>query len=133
MSLTRHQIRALAFQTLFAIDVNKDTDKESFFHAITKDDEQDYPAYLSQLVDGVLEHQSELDAQISEYLGKGWSIGRIAKVDLTILRIAFYEHDYVTDLPGKVIANEAIELTKQYSDDRSRRFVSGVLANIVQN
>ncbi|MHA8111057.1 transcription antitermination factor NusB [Lactobacillaceae bacterium Melli_B4] len=133
MSLTRHQIRELAFQTLFAINVNKDTDKESFFQAITKDDEQAYPEYLRQLVDGVLEHQSELDAQISEYLGQGWSIGRIAKVDLTILRIAFYEHDYVSDIPSKVIVNEAIELTKKYSDDRSRRFVSGVLANIVQN
>ncbi|MBW1605644.1 transcription antitermination factor NusB [Lactobacillus sp. Sy-1] len=132
MSLNRHQIRELAFQTLFAINANQETDKESFFHAIVKDDEAEYPEFLRQLVDGVIEHQSELDSQISEYLGQKWSIGRIAKVDLIVLRIAFYEHDYVDDIPDKVAVNEAIELTKKYSDDRSRRFVSGVLSHIVE-
>ncbi|MEJ6400562.1 transcription antitermination factor NusB [Nicoliella lavandulae] len=133
MSLTRHQIRELAFQTLFAINANKDTDQESFFHALTKNDDAEYPAYLKQLVDGVTAHQSDLDAQISQFLGQGWSIGRIAKVDLIVLRIAFFEHDYVDDIPDRVAVNEAIELTKKYSDDRSRRFVSGVLSHIVQD
>ncbi|UQS86654.1 transcription antitermination factor NusB [Nicoliella spurrieriana] len=131
MSLNRHQIRELAFQTLFAINANKETDKEAFFHVIVKDDQAEYPDYLCQLVDGVLAHQPELDSQISEYLSAKWSIDRIAKVDLIILRIAFYEHDYVDDIPDKVAVNEAIELTKKYSDDRSRRFVSGVLSHVV--
>lgn len=134
MNLTRHKIRELAFQTLFAIEANSATDKEMFFYALTKmHEDEEIPQYFNVIVDGVLEHKSELDSLISKHLSSGWSIQRIAKTDLIVLRIAFFEAKYVENVPANVAINEALEITKKYSDDRSRKFVNGVLANIVSN
>ncbi|UQS85314.1 transcription antitermination factor NusB [Apilactobacillus apisilvae] len=130
MNFTRHKIREFAFQTLFAINANDTTDKELFFHAISET-EDDIPSYYLELVNGVLEKREELDTKISEYLISGWSIDRIAKTDLAILRMAFFEIFYVDDIPSKVAINEALELTKKYSDDHSRKFVNGVLSNAI--
>ncbi|GAA6237030.1 transcription antitermination factor NusB [Apilactobacillus micheneri] len=130
MNFTRHKIREFAFQTLFAINANDTTDKELFFHAISKTQDE-IPSYYLELVNGVLEHKEDLDNKISEYLISGWSINRIAKTDLAILRMAFFEIYYVDDIPNKVAINEALELTKKYSDDHSRKFVNGVLSNAI--
>ncbi|TPR25504.1 transcription antitermination factor NusB [Apilactobacillus micheneri] len=130
MNFTRHKIREFAFQTLFAINANDTTDKELFFHAISKTQDE-IPSYYLELVNGVLEHKEDLDNKISEYLISGWSINRIAKTDLAVLRMAFFEIYYVDDIPNKVAINEALELTKKYSDDHSRKFVNGVLSNAI--
>ncbi|WP_105955967.1 transcription antitermination factor NusB [Apilactobacillus quenuiae] len=130
MNFTRHKIREFAFQTLFAINANDTTDKELFFHAISKTQDE-IPSYYLELVNGVLEHKEDLDNKISEYLISGWSINRIAKTDLAVLRMAFFEIYYVGDIPNKVAINEALELTKKYSDDHSRKFVNGVLSNAI--
>lgn len=90
------------------------------------------PAYLDQLVNGVLEHQDEIDTTISSYLATGWTIDRIARANLIILRIAFYELQYEKDLPAAVAINEALELAKMFSDDKSRRFINGVLGHYQQ-
>jgi N utilization substance protein B len=84
------------------------------------------------LVSGVVDHLDELDKIIEKYLRSGWSIDRIAKTDLIILQIALYEMLYVDDLPAKVSINEAIELAKKYSDDRSRKFVNGILSHALE-
>lgn len=132
MEFTRHKIREYAFQTLFAINANNTTDKNLFFHAISKTSEDtNVPQFYIDLVDGVLEHMDSLDDSIISYLVSGWSINRIAKTDLAILRLAFFEINYVNDVPTKVAINEALELTKKYSDDHSRKFVNGVLSNAI--
>ena len=136
MSLTRHEIREKAFQALFALNTNPDADENQLFQQLLNPEEADaveIPAYLSTLVTGVREHQAELDAQIQPYLSQTWSLDRLAKTDLIILRMAFFELQFVDDVPTKVAVNEAIELTKAFSDDRSRKFVSGVLGKVVKN
>ncbi|CAJ1227624.1 transcription antitermination factor NusB [Lactiplantibacillus xiangfangensis] len=136
MSLTRHEIREKAFQALFALNANPDADENQLFQQLLNPDEAaeiEIPAYLSTLVTGVREHQAELDAQIQPYLSRTWSLDRLAKTDLIVLRIAFFELKYVDAVPAKVAVNEAIELTKAFSDDRSRKFVSGVLGKAVKN
>ena len=136
MSLTRHEIREKAFQALFALNANPDADENQLFQQLLNPDEAaeiEIPAYLSTLVTGVREHQAELDAQIQSYLSSTWSLDRLAKTDLIVLRIAFFELKYVDAVPAKVAVNEAIELTKAFSDDRSRKFVSGVLGKAVKN
>ncbi|CAM3102786.1 transcription antitermination factor NusB [Lactiplantibacillus plajomi] len=136
MSLTRHEIREKAFQALFALNANPEADENQLFEQLLNPDENaevELPAYLSTLVTGVREHQSELDALIQPYLSRTWSLDRLAKADLIILRIAFFELKFVDDVPAKVAVNEAIELTKAFSDDRSRKFVSGVLGKAVKD
>ena len=82
--------------------------------------------FIRTLVEGVAAHASELDEKISAYL-KDWSLERIAKVDLAILRLAFYELLFIKDVPETVVINEAVEMAKRYSTDRSGAFVNGVL------
>lgn len=84
--------------------------------------------YLYQIIEGVQAHQEVIDEKIIEYLSD-WTIERIAKIDLVILRVAFYELLFVDNelVPPKVAVNEAIDLSKVFSDEKSRRFVSGVL------
>lgn len=133
--LNRHQIRTRAFQTLFAMNANPEADRQVIYQQLLSDEDgvtADVPAYLEKLVDGVLENQDQLYAQIKKYLTTGWTLQRIAKTDLVILRIAFYELDYQADIPKRVAVNEALELAKQFSDDRSRRFINGVLSHEIE-
>ena len=130
--LTRHQIRVRAFQTLFAMNANPEADKQVIYRQLLTDSDDEpvtVPPYLDQLVSGVLTNQAQLDDLIKKYLTTGWTLPRIAKTDLVILRLAFYELEYQTDIPKRVAVNEALELSKQFSDDRSRRFINGVLSH----
>lgn len=134
-ALTRHQIRERAFQALFAINANPDANHETLYEQLLVDDSEtpvEVPEYLRELVDGVLEQRVELDNQIGQYLMSGWTLSRIAKADLIILRIAFYEMNHQDDIPRRAVVNEALELAKEFSDDKSRRFINGVLSNEIK-
>ena len=89
-------------------------------------------AYISRILDGVLSHVTELDEKISA-ASVNWSLKRIAKVDLTILRLATYEILYEDDVPGSVAINEAVELANRYSEPSSGRFINGVLGTILRD
>ena len=89
-------------------------------------------AYISRILDGVLSHVTELDEKISA-ASVNWSLERIAKVDLTILRLATYEILYEDDIPGSVAINEAVELANRYSEPSSGRFINGVLGTILRD
>ena len=138
MSLTRREIREKALQTLFQLSVNEELPKEvAMIQALESDQEDEVaeeaiPDYLSFLVNGVLGKQELIDQKIQRCLEK-WSINRLAKTDLLIMRIAVFEIVYVEEVPDRVALNEALEITKRYSDDKSRKFVNGVLANIVKD
>ena len=83
-------------------------------------------AFIRQLVSGVKEHSRELDERIAPYL-RGWTLERTARVDLAILRLSFYEMLYLRDTPESIVINEAVEMAKRYSTDKSGAFVNGVL------
>ena len=68
---------------------------------------------------------------ISENLKEKWTIERISKIDIAILKVAIYELMY-SELPYKIVINEAVELAKKYGDDSSKSFVNGVLASVVK-
>ena len=84
--------------------------------------------YIDTVVTGVREHAGELDAQIAACL-RGWTLERLARVDLAILRLSTYEMKYAS-LPAAVSINEAVELTRKYSSESSCPFVNGVLGTI---
>lgn len=85
--------------------------------------------YIKEVLKGVEENKESIDNLIKENLQK-WKIERISKVNLAILRLAVYEMKYVNDVPEKVAINEALEITKRYSDEKSVSFINGVLDNI---
>ncbi|MBE9388783.1 transcription antitermination factor NusB [Vagococcus salmoninarum] len=140
VELTRHEIREKALQSLYPFDFNEEiTKEEAISYAfeynnsdlVSEDGEAFVPGYLDTLVTGVCAHREELDELIKNNLKK-FTLARIAKPDLIILRMAIFEIKYVPEVPAKVALNEALELTKKYSDDESRKFVNGVLSNIIK-
>lgn len=88
--------------------------------------------YITEVLKGVEENKDSIDNLIKENLQK-WKIERISKVNLAILRLAVYEMNYVHDVPEKVAINEALEITKRYSDEKSVSFINGVLDKIYKN
>lgn len=84
--------------------------------------------FLSSLVNGVLNNLDNIDSSISKYL-ENWSIDRLGLTDQAIIRIGAYELVY-TNTPDLVCINEAIELSKKYSDDKVVKMINGVLDKI---
>lgn len=85
--------------------------------------------YTDEVLAGIEEHAQEID-ELIERLAIGWSIGRMPKVDLTILRIAIYEMLYRKDIPDSVSINEAVELAKRFGGDRSPSYINGMLGTL---
>lgn len=88
--------------------------------------EGDDQQYIDRIVAGVEEKAEKLDEVVSRY-SPSREIGRIARVDLCILRVALYELLYEQDTPDSVVINEAVELAKSFSEPSSARFINGVL------
>lgn len=81
--------------------------------------------YFKELLSGVINHIEVLDEKLSPYLSR--KIKDVDMVDIAILRLAMFELSYRTDVPQKVVLNEAIELAKDFATDESYKFVNGVL------
>ena len=92
---------------------------------------KDDKAYITDTLGGVIQHLDELDAQIEKY-SVDWTLDRMSRVDLTILRIAAYEILFRKDVPGNVSISEAVELANQYSEPASSRFINGVLGSLLR-
>lgn len=87
--------------------------------------------YARELVDGVLDHQAEIDELIQTY-ARGWSLERMPFVDRAIVRIAIWELVFNDEIPAGVAIDEAVEAAKLLSTDESSGFVHGVLASVAQ-
>jgi N utilization substance protein B len=87
--------------------------------------------YAVALVRGVEDHEAELDALLREY-SEHWAVERMPAVDRAVLRLGCYELTYEPEVPTAVVISEAVELAKQYSTEKSGRFVNGLLARIAE-
>ena len=124
----RRQNRCAAFRFIFQWEMNPSDDVQidlnEYFDHLNQSEE--YFAYSIELIGGVLEKVKILDSIITE-LVENWEFSRIAKIDLALLRVAIYEIKYRLDVPPVVIIDEALEISKDFSDDQSRKFLNGVL------
>ena len=84
--------------------------------------------FLENLTAGVTARREELDAIIGKY-AQGWALNRLAKVDLTILRMAVYELMCMPEIPVGATINEAVELAKRFCEDKSSGFINGILGS----
>jgi N utilization substance protein B len=124
----RHDGRVAALQYLYAWSINKPAnlvdDLRVFFEGLEQP--RDHYAFGEELIDGVIKNQAGIDAQI-KVLAQNWEFERIAKIDLAILRIAMFEMLHRKDIPPVVSINEAIDISKQFSNADSKRFINGIL------
>ncbi len=96
---------------------------------IAEEPSEDDLAYSDEVLEGIREHTEEIDKLIAE-LAIGWSMERMPRVDLSILRIAIYEMLYRKDIPQSVSINEAVELAKRFGGDRSSAYINGMLGTL---
>ncbi|MFD1360662.1 transcription antitermination factor NusB [Lentibacillus salinarum] len=125
--MNRHAAREKALQILFQLDMNDKHPEQAIKDYL---ESLEIDPYLQVLVEGVSEHKNTIDDTIANHL-ENWTIDRIASVERTILRIAVYELSWQDDVPQNAAINEAVELAHKYGDDKSGKFVNGVLANII--
>ena len=88
-------------------------------------------AFAGELAEGALSHADELDKRIGAH-AIGWSLERIGRVDLSILRLAVYEMLYRDDVPVGAAINEAVELSKRFGQEKSPAFINGILGAIAR-
>ena len=87
--------------------------------------------YINRVFKGVYDSLGELDSLISESL-VGWSITRISKTALCIMRLAIFEMKYIEEIPVSVSINEAVELCKKYATENDASFVNGILSTVAK-
>ena len=120
--------RAAAMQYLYAWSINPPADLPHdltlFFAELPGP--RDHYAFGEELIHGVIAHVGEIDAHIKK-LAQNWDFARIAKIDLAILRVAIFEMVFRPDIPPVVSINEAIDLSKEFSNSDAKRFINGIL------
>jgi transcription antitermination protein NusB len=126
--MKRHAAREKAFQLLFQLDLLEE-DVETTIKERLEEEEQD--EFLFSLVNGVVNSKQQIDEILSANL-ENWSLNRLPAVEKTILRIATFEITYLEDVPTNVSINEAVEIANRYGDDKSGKFVNGVLSNVIK-
>ncbi|MDG1301304.1 MAG: transcription antitermination factor NusB [Opitutae bacterium] len=124
----RRENRMSTVQFLYQWESNKPQvladDICQFFE--NQEEDRAYYAFAEELALGTIENVEVIDAHITEH-ANNWTFDRIAKVDLAILRLAIYELLFRTDIPPIVSINEAIDLSKIFSNPDSKRFINGIL------
>ncbi len=129
--MSRIKARESCFKLIFEYEFLKQKNELTLDEFLSsKDIEQEDAKFINEVYDGILSKEDELNELIASKL-KGYTLERIFKVDLAILKLAIYEIKYLNENPAVVI-NEAVELAKKYSTDNSYKFINGVLANIVK-
>ena len=140
--MTRKKVREHLFQMLFVLDFypaeELDSQVDTFLEGLGSHSEsakgeseeglEKVRAELKQKFYAVAEHQEEIDKK-----SNGWSLKRLAKADVTALRLAIYEILYDEDVPAGVAVNEAVELAKRFGTDKSPSYVNGVLGSVVRD
>jgi len=124
----RRDGRVVAMQFVYAWSMNTPTnlanDLVTFFESCEQP--REHYAFGEELIHGVIENIVDLDSRIKG-LAHNWEFERIAKIDLAILRLAMFEMVYRKDIPPVVSINEAIDLSKQFSNVDAKRFINGIL------
>ena len=133
--MNRRKLRKHIFMILFLSGFHPEDELneqvELYLSGIEEIEEQD-AEYIRQKALAVMSMLPRLDEMIEER-ATGWSVKRMDRASLNLIRLALYEMKYDDDIPGGVAINEAVELAKQYGDEGSGSFVNGVLAKFADD
>ncbi len=132
--MNRSAIREQAFKLIYSLDIQRNETLEEQIELYIENNmitEKRAKEYIRESVKGVEENKEAILKLIEKNLKSDWKIDRISKIDIAILKLAIYELEY-TEIPFKVVINEAVEIAKKYGEDTSKNFVNGILASIVK-
>lgn len=144
--MTRTQVREHLFKLLFRVEFAADEEiseqERLYFEDSPADQEEDYDSagadipqddaeYIRAKFAAIMDKKSEIDDAINK-AAKGWTVERIGKIELAVLRLSAYEMIYDDDIPVGVAIDEAVELAKKFGQDGSPSFINGILAGILK-
>jgi transcription antitermination protein NusB len=129
----RSRGREVALQVLYQVEQNPGVSPVEIRRFIERRllEDRKLCEFTEGLIDGVQEHQTQIDTMISQ-VAENWRLDRMAAIDRNILRLGAYEMLFRPEIPAKVAINEALELAKRYSTAQSSRFVNGILDRVLQ-
>jgi transcription antitermination protein NusB len=129
----RSRGREVALQVLYQVEQNPGVSPDEVRRFIERRllEDRKLCEFTEGLIDGVQEHQAQIDTMISQ-VAENWRLDRMAAIDRNILRLGAYEMLFRPEIPAKVAINEALELAKRYSTAQSSRFVNGILDRMLQ-
>jgi N utilization substance protein B len=123
--------REAVVQTLYALEAgNDDAIKQFEEHLKDRKIKGSKAEFAKKLLNGILEHKDEIDEIIKNHL-IDWSFDRLDKIDKQILRLGVYEIKY-TDTPYQIIIDEAVKIAKNFSEDKAKSFINGILDRIAK-
>lgn len=133
----RSKARELAFKLVFEDTFGTSTATEMLGNLF--EEEKDFEGleqanidYINWIRATIKEHRDELDGIISRF-AKGWKLERMSRVDLSILRLALCEINYLDGVTPAIAINEAVELAKKYSADNASSFINGILGAYIRS
>ena len=133
--MTRRELRENTFVMLFHKEFHDieemDEQIELYFEKKAPMTEKD-EAYVTDRVYDVISKLNEIDSDIEE-ASESWTISRMSKIDLSIMRLAYYEMRFDESVPLQVAINEAVEIAKLYGGDNSPSFINGILGKLAKN
>ncbi len=130
----RKDARTVAMQCMYQMDMHDKYTQQQLVRCIdnaklNKSDSK----FASDIGNAFISNKTDVDAAIQRHLKDDWKLDRISKIELAILRLSITEMLYIDDVPESVSINEAVELSKRFSDDGSSSFVNGLLGSWVRN
>jgi N utilization substance protein B len=133
--VTRRETRKHIFKLLFRVEFNEIIEvyeqADSYIESIPSEPTEAEGIYIKKKLEAIVDKLEEIDNIITKTV-ENWNVGRMGKVDLTIIRLAVYEINFDDEIPTSVAINEAVELAKKYGGDESSTFINGVLAKMVK-
>ena len=131
--MQRSAMRELAFKLVYEIEVQKESEEEQFEIFIENNEitNESVIEYLKDIKEGIKANIDEINSLITNNLKDNWSLNRISKINLSLIKLAIYEMVY-KGLPYKVAINEVVELAKKYADESAPVFINGILASVVK-
>ncbi len=124
----RSELREIIMKVIYQVNILKEGNLDYNINELIKEQLEIENDFVNETVNGIVKNQKEINTLANKYLKK-WTIDRFNKVDQAILSIGIYELMY-TDTPSVVAINEALELSKKYSDLDVTKMINGVLDNI---
>jgi len=129
--LSRRTARELAFKMLYAIHEGGNTIEEAAEIVLSRPLNNEQQEFIFKEVRGTLENLDIIDKTIQKY-SSAWELKRLASTDRNILRLAVYEILFCEDIPVSVSINEAVDMAKKYCDEKSFKYINGLLGSVTK-
>jgi len=126
--MDRKIARAHAMKLIYEWEMGGDGGEDTRINLLGVETGEKESEFMNRMFEGVVANQEELDQRISKHL-RSWTIERLSKVDLAILRLGAYELQ-LGEVPVGIVINEAVELANQFSSEKAGSFINGVLGNL---